>query len=127
MGQGFLCSEKLLNEKNAKPCKWPDLQLYFAPLSFFALSQSMLTRASNVKPEFFSTLLGSNVGKDGFYFVIALVRPHSKGLITLKDNNPLSPPVIDPKYLEDPRDVNSILKGKGGIHVFDCLILCTSI
>ena len=88
----------------------------------------MLTRASNIKPEFFNTLLGSNIGKDGFYFVVALVRPHSKGLITLRDNNPLSPPVIDPKYLEDPRDVNSILKGKG-IHKFDNDLIhnCTSL
>lgn len=45
----------------------------------------------------------------GYSCHICVLRPHSRGEVTLHDNNPLSPPRIDPKYLSDPRDEDTLL------------------
>jgi choline dehydrogenase len=40
-----------------------------------------------------------------------LIYPKSSGEITLKDNDPASSPLIDPKYFSDPRDMDLMLHG----------------
>jgi choline dehydrogenase-like flavoprotein len=52
-----------------------------------------------------------NVEMDGFGLLSTLVLPHSHGEIRLKDKNPFSPPLIDPKYLKDERDVKTLIEG----------------
>jgi hypothetical protein len=42
-------------------------------------------------------------GKDGFF--------KSVGEIILKDKNPFTPPIIDPKYLHHPHDVKLLTEG----------------
>ena len=41
-----------------------------------------------------------------------LLHPRSRGLITLRSADPFDPPVIDPNYLEHPKDVDDIVDGK---------------
>ncbi len=47
----------------------------------------------------------------GFSCHVCVLRPHSRGEVTLHDANPLSPPRIDPRYFEDRRDMDLMLKG----------------
>jgi len=47
----------------------------------------------------------------GFSCHVCVLRPHSRGEVTLRDANPLSPPRIDPQYLSDERDAASLVKG----------------
>jgi choline dehydrogenase-like flavoprotein len=47
----------------------------------------------------------------GFSCHVCVLRPFSRGEVTLYDANPLSPPRIDPRYFEDPRDMKLMLKG----------------
>ena len=39
-------------------------------------------------------------------------RPHCRGWIELRTNNPKDPPIIQPNYLNDTRDVLTLVEGK---------------
>ncbi|CAG7730947.1 unnamed protein product, partial [Allacma fusca] len=108
VAQGFLCSESIRN--NSIKCDWPDIQIYLSPISYFSLSNKIMTRASNFEPEILSSI-NPETEKEGFHFLVSLVRPHSKGEITLKDKDPFSLPLINPNYLEDPKDLDILLQG----------------
>jgi len=43
--------------------------------------------------------------------IVILAHPHSKGNIKLKSSNSLEDPLIDPNYLSDDRDIETIVKG----------------
>ncbi len=47
----------------------------------------------------------------GFGCHVCVLRPHSRGQVTLADANPRTPPAIDPAYLSDPRDADLLLSG----------------
>lgn len=47
----------------------------------------------------------------GFSCHVCLLRPKSRGTVSLQDNNPLSPPVIDPQFLSNPDDMEELVAG----------------
>ena len=47
----------------------------------------------------------------GFSCHVCVLRPYSRGDVSLKDGNPLSDPEIDSKLLSDDRDMNLLIKG----------------
>ncbi|HLP69082.1 MAG TPA: GMC oxidoreductase, partial [Rhizobium sp.] len=47
----------------------------------------------------------------GYSCHVCLLRPHSRGTVTLRSADPLSAPRIDPAYLSDPRDMAGMLAG----------------
>lgn len=63
-------------------CTYPDIQLMFGPLE----DQT-----------------------DGFSLITMLLRPKSRGCISLNADEYLSPPKIDAKYLDDPRDSQAMV------------------
>lgn len=40
-----------------------------------------------------------------------LLRPKSRGFLKLRSRNPYQKPIIDPRYLSDPHDVETIVEG----------------
>ena len=46
-----------------------------------------------------------------FIVLLFLLHPKSKGTIELQSDDPFDPPLIDPKYLDHPDDINVLLKG----------------
>lgn len=47
----------------------------------------------------------------GFSCHVCVLRPHSRGAVGLVSADPLAPPRIDPRFLEDDRDAALLLKG----------------
>ncbi len=47
----------------------------------------------------------------GFSCHVCLLRPKSVGSVTLRNNNPDSPPVIDPNFLNHPDDIEELVEG----------------
>ncbi|WP_139853003.1 GMC family oxidoreductase [Acinetobacter pullicarnis] len=47
----------------------------------------------------------------GFSCHVCLLRPKSIGSVTLRNNNPDSPPVIDPNFLNHPDDIEELVEG----------------
>jgi choline dehydrogenase len=70
----------------------PDLQLFFAPAYF--LNHGFW------RPE-----------GHGFTVVAAILRPQSRGCIRLASSDPFDPPVIDPGYLREAADLQTLLEG----------------
>lgn len=47
----------------------------------------------------------------GFSTHVCVLRPKSRGRVTLNSADPKAPPAIDPAFLEDPRDMEKLLAG----------------
>lgn len=47
----------------------------------------------------------------GFSCHVCVLRPHSRGRVFLKTGDPLAAPGIDPNFLSDERDLETLLKG----------------
>jgi choline dehydrogenase len=69
----------------------PDLQLLVGPVQFFP------PRYQTPGP--------------GFTFVPVLLRPHSRGRVTLRSADPFDPPIVDPCYLSRPEDLDVLVRG----------------
>ncbi len=70
----------------------PDLQLYFAPVYFI--------QHGFVRPAGY-----------GFSLGVCLLRPQSRGEVTLRSRDPFQPPRVQPRYLEDAADVSPLVEG----------------
>ena len=46
----------------------------------------------------------------GFSCHVCLLRPHSRGSVALANADPLAPPVIDPRFYEDERDLETMVR-----------------
>ncbi|MGB6295861.1 MAG: choline dehydrogenase [Rivularia sp. (in: cyanobacteria)] len=53
----------------------------------------------------------TNRKQHGFTLCPTLLYPQSKGKITLRSNNPLEPPIIQPNYLTNKQDLETLLAG----------------
>ena len=58
----------------------------------------------------FDRAIGEYVRREGFTFQVIPLHPRSRGEIRLRDKNPLTHPIIDPRYLEDQRDVDVMVE-----------------
>ncbi|XP_065348224.1 neither inactivation nor afterpotential protein G-like isoform X1 [Cloeon dipterum] len=69
--------------------------------------ESVLGNIANYMPETFHGLfpLAKNSSQEGAVLLSSCLQPHSRGTVTLQDSNPLSVPLIDPRYLSEPKDV----------------------
>lgn len=69
----------------------------------------------NLSPEVAVKAFGESATLDipgvGYSFLPTLLHPSSRGNIRLNTDSPLDPPLIDPKYLSDPHDVEVLLEG----------------
>jgi choline dehydrogenase len=70
---------------------FPDLQLVFGPVYYI--------NHGFIQPE-----------GHGFTIVPVLLRPQSRGQIRLRSNNPLEPPLIDPKYCTETEDLQLLVE-----------------
>ncbi|XP_033216411.1 neither inactivation nor afterpotential protein G-like [Belonocnema kinseyi] len=69
--------------------------------------EKLLKDIANYQTEVFRSLFPSykNTSHEGFIFMTSCFQPKSRGNITLRSNNILDYPAIDPSYLEDDEDV----------------------
>jgi choline dehydrogenase len=48
---------------------------------------------------------------DGIKLHVTLLRPHSRGSVSIRSANPADLPVVDPNYLADGRDLQNLIEG----------------
>lgn len=93
--EGILTSpyaESLAHFKTRPDLETPDIQLTFVP-----------TMAENHAR--------GGVWGDGYLVHACLLRPRSRGSLTLNSADPLAAPRIDPGYLNDAQDLHDLIKG----------------
>ncbi|GFR31741.1 glucose dehydrogenase [Trichonephila clavata] len=96
-----------LNRKNhTGPVDQPDLELYWLEGST-VVPQTQL----NMKPEYFEAVFAPYKNKPFFWCLSQLLRPQSRGEVTLMSTNPYDPPVIDPKYFSQSPDLDVVVDG----------------
>jgi choline dehydrogenase len=78
--------------------KYPNLQLYFSPVSY---TKTPLSERKLLNPDPFSAFLLSHNP----------CRPTSRGSIALASSDPATHPVIQPNYLSTPEDIADVLAG----------------
>jgi len=55
--------------------------------------------------------IASSLGVDSFFQLVTLTRPFGYGTVRLRDSNPRSPLLIDPQYLQHPKDTETLVEG----------------
>ena len=68
------------------------------------------TSMSELKPGILKELVGGAT-EPGFTIAIVLLHPKSIGSLRLASTDPFAPPLIDPQYLTDKRDVKTFIRG----------------
>jgi choline dehydrogenase len=77
----------------------PDMQFHFVPLG--------------ISPDYSTDIydISTYSRKDGFGILSILIRPKSRGYVTLRTTDPADAPLIQPNLLSDPADMAVLLKG----------------
>jgi len=99
-GQGFLTSN--ISEaggfvRSAPDVARPDLQLHFCIAIVDRHGKKLYGRA-------------------GYALHVCVLRPKSRGSVTLRSNDPAAAPLIDPNYLSHPDDFGLFIKGARLVH-----------
>ncbi|XP_071448688.1 glucose dehydrogenase [FAD, quinone]-like [Hetaerina americana] len=90
---------------------WPDVQIFIASYSDNTDGGIFGKRDQGLKDEFYAKVYEPHLYKDSFTALPLLLRPKSRGMIRLRDKNPLSPPVLYPNYFNDPEDIMVLREG----------------
>ena len=61
-------------------------------------------------PDYFIGHGDHSPGGAGITIAASAVRPRSRGAITLESSDPFAPPRIDPRYFDDPRDLETLVE-----------------
>jgi choline dehydrogenase len=75
----------------------PDVQFHMAPIA--------------IAPGYTTDIykLNTFAKKDGYGILVILLRPESRGYVSLRSNNPLDAPVIEPQFFSEKRDLEVLL------------------
>ncbi|XP_055919756.1 glucose dehydrogenase [FAD, quinone]-like [Eupeodes corollae] len=89
----------------------PDVELIFVETSMAVDNGFVFTKSINFKQDTYDKGFKPLEGTEHFTIATMLYRPRSSGSVTLRDKNPLSPPIIDPNYFGEEYDVEIMLAG----------------
>ncbi|MEP7144019.1 MAG: GMC family oxidoreductase N-terminal domain-containing protein [Ferruginibacter sp.] len=76
----------------------PDIQFHFAPIGI----------AADYSTDIHDINTFSKV--DGYGILVVLIRPQSRGYVTIRSANPLDAPIIQPAFLSHPHDMEIMVK-----------------
>ncbi|CAL1298228.1 unnamed protein product [Larinioides sclopetarius] len=103
---GFVKGESVDPEED-----FPSAQLYFAELTT-ELPKTQI----GLKPEIYEEVFQPYENKPIFNCGTHFLQPKSRGTIRLQSASPFDPPLIDPNYFEDPKDVEETVKAMKVCH-----------
>ncbi|XP_077980699.1 glucose dehydrogenase [FAD, quinone]-like [Glandiceps talaboti] len=99
---------------------WHDIQVIYVPSFYFNGADEQ--ERCNISDKFKDALLHKSreemKKKKGMIIFVGLMHPKSVGKLWLKSLDPLEPPLMDPRYLEDHEDVETMI---GGIRIIQKL------
>ena len=89
---------------------WPDLQIFFSGAQNTFIGTG-LAQLFNLKEDVMMKYFGQFEGQYRLSVVNMIVRPYSRGTVTLQSADPLTPLLFDPKYFSDERDMKILIEG----------------
>lgn len=99
-------------KNNSEACELPTFQLinYYVGRSLVSLAKPLVQQGTGLDDNIVDQLAKVNERYAFLIFSPVVLQPFSRGYIRLASPNPLERPAIFPNYLEDPRDVNQMVK-----------------
>lgn len=90
---------------------YPDVQImnYLIPKQSTD-TMKLLLSLFNYKQHIIDSIVTSNLQSDTLFAFVVLLNPKSYGKISLKSNNPFDAPKIEPNYLKEIDDVNTLVR-----------------
>lgn len=100
-----------INSKFQDPAEdWPDLQIFFASYSDIADGGMFSRRGSGVTIDYYAQVYESHLYKDAFMIIPLVMRPKSRGRITLNSADPRDHPIIFANYFDAPIDLEILVR-----------------
>ena len=90
---------------------WPDIQYLLLGTGVYGRQDQETSRSFNIKPGIMRKFYEEAKGKDSFQIMNMVSRPFTRGEVRLQSRDPLLPLLFDPKYFEDPRDMEVCIEG----------------
>ena len=91
---------------------FPDIHTYFLAYSIDSHYKRVFSNAFNFKPEILNNYFGKVKGKDSFLQMVTINKPFGTGTLRLKNKDPFTKPLLDPRYLSHEKDVKILVEGK---------------
>jgi choline dehydrogenase-like flavoprotein len=111
----FLSINGMLHTKINKDPIRPDLQFYVAPFNY-GIDSETADNFINYNQSVWQEEFGGRQ-ETGFMFLLAVLRPKSRGSVTLATNDVKDAPIIDPQYLTHEDDLRVLIEGAKFIKV----------
>ncbi|XP_067122989.1 glucose dehydrogenase [FAD, quinone]-like [Centruroides vittatus] len=89
---------------------WPDVQVLFVPSSPVADGGETVRKIMGISNKMWWQVYYPYIYDDTFTLYPLLLRPKSRGRVKLKSSNPYDRPLIDPRYLTDTDDVQTLVE-----------------
>ena len=90
---------------------YPDIHSYFLAWSVDERYKQELQTAFGIKSNILENYFGKAKGMDSFLQMVTINRVTGTGTLKLKNKDPFEQPLLDPKYLQNPRDMAVLLEG----------------
>ncbi|XP_045198046.2 glucose dehydrogenase [FAD, quinone]-like [Mercenaria mercenaria] len=114
LGKGWLAtSAGIFGNAQLKMDSASKLKVADVQLSFSAISKNLAEeKKEEPKTKTHSSTPQSNATTvaNGFTITVELLHPDSRGRVRLDSNNPFVPPLIDPSYLSNQKDIQTLIK-----------------
>lgn len=89
---------------------YPDIELVLGASSLAGDISGSYRGLLGLTEEFYEEVFGDYKGFDAFMIVPVLLRPKSRGRLTLRSNDPWDPPIVDINYYDHEDDLNTIVQ-----------------
>ncbi|XP_067130634.1 glucose dehydrogenase [FAD, quinone]-like [Centruroides vittatus] len=91
---------------------WPDVQLLFTNSRISTKKDGLkMKQALGLTDEVYKNVFDHYESIPNFMVSVALLRPYSRGYVTIKSKNPYEAPIINPRYLSHPKDIEMLVNG----------------
>lgn len=103
-GLGFI-NTKYVNASD----DWPDVEFHFIPSCPSSDGGESVRKNMGLKDELYTQVYAPHLYEDTYSYYPVLLRPYSVGWMKLRSANPFDMPILQPNYLKDKRDVDTLV------------------
>ncbi|XP_022209537.2 glucose dehydrogenase [FAD, quinone] [Drosophila obscura] len=90
---------------------YPDMELVLGAGSLSGDRFGTMRNLLGITDEFYETMFGDLQSRETFGLVPVLLRPKSRGRISLRSRNPFHWPRMEPNFMEHPDDIRAMIEG----------------
>ncbi|KAJ8985248.1 hypothetical protein NQ317_018278 [Molorchus minor] len=90
---------------------FPDIEFHFVSGSTHSDAGAQIKKAHGLSDAFYDRVFRPIDNKDAWSVIPMLLRPRSRGYITLRSKKPFDPPLIYPNYFMDDFDMKTLIEG----------------